>query len=567
MALMKKKKKLKIQAVGASGASGAEHSPRRPYQIEKLAPCMGGCPQGTNIRGFLMRIAQAEKYEQSQDEAFNEAWEILTETNPLPAICGRVCPHPCEDDCNRIEKEGSLSINSIERFLGDWGIKHDLKLIKLTDETHPEKIAVIGAGPAGLSAAYHLARRGYSVTIFEQFPHPGGMLRYGIPEYRLPREIIDAEVQKIVDLGVELKLDVEIGKDIPYEQLQKDYDAIFVGMGAHGGKKLRAPGENASNVLSGVKYLRDVHLGNPPDVGDDVVVIGGGDTAIDAARVALRFGAKNVTILYRRTRNEMPAIEEEIVGAEEENIKFHFLAAPIELILKDDKAIEMRCQQMELGEPDDSGRRRPVPIEGDEFTIPVSAVIPAISQQPDWGGLDHLHEGPNWIQVDENFKTDHDKTYSGGDVLDLGLVTGAIYQGRRAAETIHCNFRDIVLTEKEKLDIIKADKLLLSYYDAMDAHKNDELSVEKRVKEKPWAEITSTLSEADVIEEAKRCMSCGDCFDCGQCWSFCGENVISKPLVRGKPYVYKLEVCNGCDKCAENCPCGYLVMLDPAQAR
>jgi NADPH-dependent glutamate synthase beta subunit-like oxidoreductase len=564
MALMKQKKALKVKSVGASGSSGAETSPRRPYQIEKLAPCMNSCPQGTNIRAFLMKIAQAEKYEMPQDQAFNEAWEIVVNTNPLPAICGRVCPHPCEDACNRDAKDGPLGINNIERYLGDWGVEHDLKFKKLTDEEHPEKIAIIGAGPAGLSAAYHLARNGYKVIIFEAFPHAGGMLRYGIPEYRLPRDVIDAEVNKILELGVEMKTNVTVGKDISYEQLQKDFDAIFVGIGAHGGKKLRCPGEDAPNVLSGVEYLRNVNLGNPPDLGDNVVVIGGGDTAIDAARVALRMGSK-VTILYRRTRDEMPAIEEEIVGAEEENITFHFLAAPIEILQKDGVAVEMRCQQMKLGEPDDSGRRRPVPIEGDEFKIPVSAVISAISQEPDWGGLDHLHEGRDWVKVDDEFKTKYEKTFSGGDVIDLGLVTVAIYQGRRAAETMHCQFRGIELPEEEKREVIKSDKILLEYYEKMLRHECEMLSADERVNKKPWAEIAATLPEADIIEEAKRCMSCGSCFDCGTCWSYCGENAIEKSIMGDHGYKFKFEFCNGCDKCANACPCGYLVMKDPAK--
>lgn len=565
MALVKQKKPLVVKSGGGSGSSGIEHSTRRPRQIEKLAPCMNGCPQGTNIRGILMKIAQAEKYEKPMDQAFREAWEIVTENNPLPAVCGRVCPHPCEDACNRGVKDGALAINNVERFLGDWGLKHDLKLQKMTEETYPEKIAIIGAGPAGLTAAYHLAKRGYKVTIFESFPKVGGMLRYGIPEYRLPREVIDAEAQNIFDMGVELKTNVTVGKDIPYAQLQKDYDAIFVGIGAHGGKKLRAPGEDAPNVYSGVEYLRLVNCGEPPDVGDKVVVVGGGDTAIDAARVALRLGAK-VTLLYRRTRNEMPAIEEEIVGAEEEKITFHFLAAPIELIQKDGIAVEMRCQRMELGEPDSSGRRRPVPIEGDEFTIPVTAVIAAISQEPDWGGLDHLHEGRDWVKTDEQGKTAYEKTYAGGDVLDLGLVTIAIYQGRIAAENIHNQLRGIVPTPKEKRQVISADKVLKDWYENAQRHEETKLSPEDRLAD-PWAEIASTYSEDDVIAEAKRCMSCGLCFDCGTCWSYCQDNAIVKPLVatEGGGYKIKTDYCKGCDKCAEACPCGYLEMKEPGQ--
>lgn len=522
---------------------------------------MDGCPQGTEIRKVLMTIAQAEKYERSQEDAFNEAWHILTEKNPLPASCGRVCPHPCEDACNRKEKEGSLAINNVERFLGDWGIDKNTPLKKLTDEVRPEKLAVIGAGPAGLSCAYHLARRGYKVTIFESFSKPGGMLRYGIPAYRLPRDILDAEIKKILDLGIEMKTNTTVGKDIPYKRLQEEFDGIFVGIGAHQGVKLRIPGEDASNVFSGVKYLRVVNQDKPIDAGNNVVVIGGGDTAIDAARVALRLGSEKVTILYRRTRQEMPAIEEEIVGAEDEGIVFHFLAAPLEIHKENGKAVSMRCQRMELGEPDASGRRRPVPIEGDEFTLPVSSVIAAISQEPSFDGLENLREGRDWVKADEWGITKEEKTYAGGDVLDLGLVTIALYQGRRAAETIHAKLTGEELKEDEKLAIIKTDRMLLDYYEKMLRHECEQMTVEDRFKE-PWSEITSTLTEADVIAEAKRCMSCGSCFDCGACWSYCQDQAIIKPLISGEPYRFKLEFCKGCDKCKEQCPCGFIEMSE-----
>ncbi len=558
MALVKKDKKKLVIRGASTGASKGETSDLRPYFLEKLAPCINACPQGNDIRKVLMTIAQAEKYEKPQHETFTEAWNILTNINPLPSVCGRVCPHPCEDGCNRKEKDSALAINNIERFIGDWGVKNNLKLTKITDEKRPEKIAVIGAGPAGLGCAYHLARRGYSVTIFEAFPHPGGMLRYGIPSYRLPHEVLDAEINNILDLGVELKTGIAVGRDIPYEQIQSEYDAVFVGIGAHKGVKLRCPGEDADNVYSGVKFLRMANLGEYVELGDKVVVIGGGDTAIDAARVALRLGAK-VTILYRRTRNEMPAIEEEIVGAEEEGIVFHFLAAPKEIIKDDNRAVSMKCQRMELGEPDASGRRRPVPIEGDVFDLEVSSVIAAISQEPDFEGLDLLHEGKDWVKANQFGETQLEKTYAGGDNLDLGLVTIALYQGRRAAETIDFRFRNIDVEEEKKLPIIAAERILLNYYEAANRHESQHLAVEDRFKS-PWPEITSTLSEDDVIAEAKRCMSCGSCFDCGSCWSYCQDQAIIKPLVPGEPYKFKLEFCTGCSKCKENCPCGYIEM-------
>lgn len=558
MALVKKKKKKLVVRGASTGASAGETSNLRPYFLEKLAPCINACPQGNDIRRVLMTIAQAEKYEKPQHEAFTEAWNILTEINPLPSVCGRVCPHPCEDGCNRKDKDGALAINNVERFIGDWGIKNQLKLTKITEEKRPEKIAVIGAGPAGLGCAYHLARRGYSVTVYEAFPHPGGMLRYGIPSYRLPHDVLDAEIQNILNLGVELKTNVAIGKDISYEQIQSEYDAVFVGIGAHKGAKLRCPGEDADNVYSGVKFLRLANMREHVELGDKVVVIGGGDTAIDAARVALRLGAK-VTILYRRTRNEMPAIEEEIVGAEEEGIVFHFLAAPKEIIKEGNRAVSMRCQRMELGEPDASGRRRPVPIDGDEFDLDVTSVIAAISQEPDFEGLDMLHEGRDWVKANQFGETQLEKTYAGGDNLDLGLVTIALYQGRRAAETIDFRFRNLEVKEDVLPPIITAERLLLNFYESANRHESDHLEVEDRFKD-PWPEITSTLSEADAVAEAMRCMSCGSCFDCGTCWSYCQDQAIIKPLTPGEPYKFKLEFCTGCNKCKENCPCGYIEM-------
>jgi len=564
MGLLGQKKSLStLRTHTTPGAGAAETSPLRPFQIEKLAPCMNGCPQGTNIRALLMTIAQAEKKEKSYDQAFEESWRILTDKNPLPAVCGRVCPHPCEENCNREKKDGAVGINSIERFVGDWGLQNGLKLTRLSEVPQPEKIAVIGAGPAGLSCAYHLAREGYKVTIYEAFPKPGGMLRYGIPSYRLPREVIDGEVQRILDLGVELKTGVAVGKDVAYAELQKQYDAIFVGIGAQGGVKLRVPGEDIPNVLSGVQYLRMANSGELVDLGQKVVVVGGGDTAVDAARVALRMGA-DVTILYRRTRAEMPAIEEEIIGAEEEGIKFHFLAAPLEVIAKDGRGIAIRCQQMELGEPDASGRRRPVPIPGQEFTVEMTCLIAAISQEPEWGGLDHLHEGRDWVKADEHGATKFEQTYAGGDILDLGLVTIAIYQGRRAAETIHAHFRGLAQKDEVKPAVIGSDKLMLQYYENALRHQCEKLSVTDRMKD-PWSEYLATLTADAAIAEARRCMSCGSCFDCGNCWSYCQDQAVIKPLKPGEMYKFKMEFCKGCNKCAENCPCGYLEMKDPLQ--
>jgi NADPH-dependent glutamate synthase beta subunit-like oxidoreductase len=437
MAKVVKKKKLGLGGFSrAAGASGVETSPLRPVFIEKLPPCIHNCPNHNRIRDILMTVAKTEDHGETYDQTMERAWYMFLETTPFPSVCGRVCPHPCESECNRQEKEGSVGVNNFERFIGDFGLEKGLVPKKLTEEKRGEKIAIIGSGPAGLSCAYQLARRGYPVTVFESFPKTGGMLRYGIPDYRLPQSILDSEVRRIADMGVEIKPGTIIGKDIPYEDIQKEYKAIFVGIGAHQGLRLNIKGEDSSNVFTGTGFLHRINTGEKVDVGDNVVVIGGGDTAVDAARVARRLGA-NSTILYRRTRGEMPAIAEEIDGALEEDVKIEYLAAPVEIYTSNGTATGMKCQRMQLGEPDASGRRRPVPIEGDTFDLNFTTLIAAISQEPDFTGFDNLREGKDWIKTDEKGQTKNNGTYSGGDDKELGLVVNAIYHGRIAAEAIH----------------------------------------------------------------------------------------------------------------------------------
>jgi len=505
-----------------------------------------------------MAVSKAEEFGKNLDEQIQQAFYLFLETTPFPSVCGRVCPHPCEGQCNRKDKEGAVGINSFERYLGDYGLEHKLAPQKLSDEKRSEKIAIIGSGPAGMSCAYHLARRGFPVTVFEAFPKSGGMLRYGIPDYRLPQNILDAEINRIVDMGVELKTNTLIGKDIPYQDLQKEYKAIFVGLGAHKGLKLKVEGEDADNVFTGTDFLHKINGGQSVDVGDSVVVIGGGDTAIDAARVALRLGA-NSTILYRRTKTEMPAIDEEIDGALEEGVRIDFLAAPIEIYNENRKAVGMKCQRMELGEPDASGRRRPVPIEGDTYDLKFTTLIAAISQEPDFKGFENLIEGRDWIKVDEKFKTKEESLFSGGDNINLGLVIDAIYHGRKAAEAINEMITGEIIPQNPPKEIIRLDKMAHGFYEEKQRTGHNEMPVEERLKSLT-AEIAKTWSKDEAVGEAKRCMSCGMCFDCGTCWSFCQDNAIIKPVIKGGEYKFKMEFCNGCKKCAENCPCGYIEM-------
>jgi NADPH-dependent glutamate synthase beta subunit-like oxidoreductase len=550
MGLFKEQKKPIIKA---TTTAGGEISPLRPYYSPKTPPCIGGCPGGTDIRGWLTLIAQAEAYGRTNEQAYEIAWKMITERNPFPAVCGRVCPHPCEDACNRGDKEGGVAVNALERFIGDFGIRNGLKLTMLTEETQPERVAVVGAGPAGLSCAYQLVRRGYAVTVFEAFSKPGGMLRYGIPRYRLPADVLDAEINRILDLGVELRCRKTIGKDAAIDQLRQEYKAVFVGIGAHKGIQLRVPGEDAENVFTGTEFLNRVNSGEEVRVGGKVVVIGGGDTAIDAARVSKRLGA-DVTILYRRTRAEMPAIKPEIEGALDEGVNIEFLAAPVSILRNNGTATGLRCIRMELGEPDASGRPRPVPKPGSDFDVEASTIIAAISQQPAFDALTGLNENKNWIKVDDWGATQIEGVYAGGDDIGLGLVSIAISQGRFAAEAIDAHLRGKPLEKKLPPPPLPKERLRLDWYKEMPRQERHHVPVEERGME---TEIELGLSEQEALAEAKRCMSCGMCMDCESCWMYCTNNCFVK-LPKGEHYKIKLELCNGCKKCAEACPCGYI---------
>jgi NADPH-dependent glutamate synthase beta subunit-like oxidoreductase len=486
MGLLKKKDKgssSKTKSrLASGGGAGSQLSALRPRYVESLPPCTGNCPSGNDIRGWLTVISLREKLGLSLDEACEQAWRIEMETNPFPSVMGRVCPHPCETGCNRGQKDGPVGINSVERFIGDYGIEKGLKMEPIEGEgAKDQKIAVVGAGPSGLSCAYQLARRGYKVTVFEGLPKPGGMLRYGIPVYRLPREVLDAEIQRILDMGVELKCDTKIGKDVTWDEIRKEYAAIYVAIGAHQGKNMGIPGEDGPGIWTGTEFLNHANSGKKVEIGTDVVVIGGGDTAIDAARVSKRLIADSaamaskmgaeVTILYRRTRAEMPAIEREIEEAIEEDIKIEYLAAPIEILRDDEGALKaMIVQRMELGEPDDSGRRRPVPIEGDTYELPLETMITAVSQKPDLGAMNSEELGDGWLNGDDWGFTGVDGVWTGGDNINLGIATTSIGQARKAADAIHAHLQgtDLPKNGNGNGDMIRAEKLKVEWYEPID---------------------------------------------------------------------------------------------------
>ncbi len=586
MGLLKKGKKKPLRTTGR-GAAGAKTSTKRPRQITKLAPCVGHCPSGNDIRGWLNIISQREKSGLSFEEAMDAAWFLETETTPFPAIMGRVCPHPCEAQCNRTAKDSAVAINSVERSIGDWGIERGLELRKIeAGGPFNERIAVIGAGPAGLSLAYQMARRGYSVTVFESLPKAGGMLRYGIPDYRLPREIIDVEVARIVKLGVDIKYNVKVGEGgVTLESLRRDFDAVFVAIGAHKGKRLGVPGEDGQGVYTGTEFLRRTSQGDPPKVGSRIVIIGGGDTAIDAARVALRTtldahtaidaarvarraesetdaAQPHVTILYRRTRAEMPAIEREIEEAMEEEIEIRFLAAPAKIIRNESgDVVGMLVQKMRLGDEDASGRRRPIPIEGELEEIPVDTVITAVSQAPDCDTLGAFRE-TGWPSADDWGMTELDGVWSGGDNLNLGLATTAIGQGRKAAISMHAQLRGIEAIGDLHGPEIGPERIKLDYYPEAPRATRKIVSPEERLAN-PHAEIDHGIAITAVAEEAARCFSCGECFGCERCWMYCTPGCFRKVKDGSHPghyYTIDLSACDGCNKCRDECPCGYLDM-------
>ena len=584
-----------------------------PVYVQRLPPCKDACPSSEDIRGYLTVIAQADQYKRSNDEVLDQAWEILTDKNPLPATHGRICPHPCESGCNRQHKEdGSVAINNMERFIGDHGLQRKLKFKKLTDEQKTKKVAVIGSGPSGLSCAYQMARRGYPVTIFESFEKAGGMLRYGIPSYRLPDAILDGEIQNILDLGVELKCNTRVGRDLSFEQIRAEFSAVYLALGAHKGSNMGIPGEESANVFTAASFLNRVNTGAKVEIGSRVIVIGGGDSAMDAARVSLRLqvellaaeesgdadrydaaraaidqeaqleevavttqktavdsarivrrmaGRSEVTILYRRTKDEMPAIAKDVDEAIEEGVKFELLAAPVALITEGGRAVGAQCIRMQLGAPDKSGRRRPEPIPGSEFTVPCDTVIMGIGQTPELEeGMADLANKWGWITANSAHETKQPGVFAGGDVLGLGISTRSVGQGRLAARAMHSFLKNARHLLPSKAKPVRIEEMRLGYYAPLPRNEHIRLDVEKAVE--GFRETTETITLEQSLQEAKRCMSCGLCFACDQCRIFCPRETIHRDLKKPQGQVMFTDYtrCNGCHVCSLSCPCGYIQM-------
>ena len=526
----------------------------RPLYVDKMPPCNDACPACEDIVGYLSLIRQGR---------YREGWELIMQENPFPGVCGRVCPHPCESQCNRTELGGAIAIHIQERFLADWAYEKGLKGIpSVSPDPSAPSVSVIGSGPAGLSCAYQLARKGYPVTVFEALDKPGGMMRL-IPEYRLPREILDHEIAAIESLGVEIKTGVQLGRDLSLDDL-KDYQAIFLAVGQSISRKLDVPGEGVTGVLHGIEFLHRLDQGEKPSLGSRVAVIGGGNTAMDAARSARRLGAE-VSILYRRSRHEMPAIDEEIEEALEEGVQIEYLVAPVEVLTERGKVSGLECTRMELGEPDESGRRRPIPIAGSEHTIEVATVIPALGQVADLSflGKDVKAERGR-IVIDESGAATRFPIFAGGDVVTgYGTVTHAVGSGKRAALAIDRLLRGETLEGFPPLDhnvhavlkdvdptVVGFEDLNLTYFEEEPRPGQAQAPAEERVK--GFTEVNRGFDEEGAVAEAARCFSCGTCNQCDNCLIFCPDLAVLRD--GEKPYVFNYDYCKGCGICFTECP-------------
>jgi NADPH-dependent glutamate synthase beta subunit-like oxidoreductase/ferredoxin len=533
----------------------------RPAQVAKTAPCQAGCLVGGDPRGWIGVVAQREKLGLDEATAFQRAWETLTEVNPFPAVLGRICPHPCQTGCNRTDLDSPVAINALEQFLGDWGIENDLRLPLHESALRSESVAVIGAGPSGLSFAYQMARRGYAVVVYDRHPEAGGMLRYGVPDYRLPPGVLDAEIRRITDLGVELRLGVSVGTDVAMDDLRTRHDLVYVAIGAQRGRELGVPGEDGPGVWSGVEYLGRVNRGETVTIGSHVAVVGGGNTAVDAARTARRTGAA-VTMLYRRTRAEMPAVDEEIDDAIAEGVEIEYLVAPLEIRRQDGAVQSLVLQRMELGEPDASGRRRPVPVAGSETEIPVDTVLAAVSQQPDWDGF----AGEAWARL-TGLSEPEPGLWVGGDAGGPGMAGAAIAHGRGAAEAAHARLRGLPLPADDRGEPIRSGPVKPDFYDPVQQAVRDHVSVEEALAN-PRLEVGLGLSEDAFLTETERCFSCGLCFGCRHCFMYCtvpSFTAVENPSP-GNYFTLSLEACRDCGKCIDVCPSGYLEAIPTVEA-
>ena len=515
----------------------------RPEYVHRLPPCNNACPAGEDIQGWLAH-AEAGNYE--------AAWRALTENNPLPAVMGRVCYHPCEGACNRKDIDTAVGINSVERFLGDTALAKGWAFEAPQAESG-KKVLVVGAGPSGLSAAYHLRRFGHQVTIREAGPLPGGMMRFGIPKYRLPRDILDGEVKRITDMGVTIEYNAKV-ENIRAAMTEGGFDAAFLAVGAHIAKRAYIPAGEAAKVLDAVQVLRSMEGEDKPLLGRRVVVYGGGNTAIDVARTAKRLGAEEAVIVYRRTRDRMPAHDFEVEEALEEGVMMKWLST-----IKNVEAGSITVEKMAL---DEKGFPQPT---GEMETLEADSVILALGQDVDLGlleGVPGLEVKDGVVKVGSNMMTGAAGIFAGGDMVPSErTVTVAVGHGKKAARHINAWLNGETYAPGEKHEIASFDKLNTWYYGEAPQQVRPVLEIARRTS--TFEEVVKGLDETNALFEARRCLSCGNCFECDNCYGVCPDNAVIK-LGPGKGFEFNYDYCKGCALCAAECPCGAIRMVPEA---
>jgi NADPH-dependent glutamate synthase beta subunit-like oxidoreductase len=515
----------------------------RPVYVHRLPPCNRACPAGENIQQWLYH-AESGDYE--------TAWRELVKDNPLAGVMGRVCYHPCEVSCNRGQLDDSVGIHGVERFLGDEAIKHAWKLT-LDAEPTGKRVLVVGAGPSGLSAAYHLTRRGHAVTIREAGPMAGGMMRFGIPQYRLPRDVLDAEVQRILDLGVTLELGAKV-TNIPREMRDGGFDAAFLAVGAHIAKRAYIPAGEAAHILDAVAMLRGMEGEERPLLGRRVVVYGGGNTAMDVARTAKRLGASEAIVVYRRTRERMPAHDFEIEEALEEGVMMKWLST-----IKQADEGKLLLEKMEL---DETGFPQPT---GETEELQADSLVLALGQEADLSLLDGvpgLEIDDGVVKVDERMMTGHEGIFAGGDMVPAErTVTVGVGHGKQAAHNIDAWLRGTEFVHPPQPELADFDKLNVWYY--ADAPRTVASRLDAIRRQSSFDEITQGLDETNALFEARRCLSCGNCFGCDNCYGVCPDNAVLK-VDEADGYAFDLDYCKGCGICVTECPCGAIEMIPEA---
>lgn len=527
------------------GSSLANHTgswrTERPVYVDRLPPCNNACPAGENCQAWLNHAEEGD---------YRAAWEEIMRNNPLPAIMGRACYHPCETSCNRAQVDSAVNIHAVERFLGDQALKEGWTLTPNATPTG-KKVLVVGAGPSGLATAYHLARMGHAVTILEAGPVPGGMMRFGIPAYRLPRHVVEAEIKRILDLGVELRLNTKV-EDIPATMREEGFDACFVAIGAHLAKRVDIPAPDAGRILDAIAVLHQMETGGePPQLGRRVVVYGGGNTALDMARTAKRLGGEPV-IVYRRTRERMPAHDVEVEEAVEEGITFHWLNT---IKTMDERSITV--EKMELnadGWPEPTGVYE---------TIAADTVVLALGQDVDVRvlqripGVEFSRDGV--VQVDRHMMTGYEGIFAGGDMVPSErTITVAVGHGKKAARHIDAYLRAATYEPPTKHEVATFEMLNPWYY--TDAGKTVQPTLDGVRRQTTFEEVVGGLDESTALFEARRCMSCGNCFECDNCFGVCPDNAVIK-LGPGKRFEINYDFCKGCSMCATECPCGAIQMV------